>query len=232
MLDRFEGFDASYIVSAPHPSPAASYPNPFLFIHPNASQVRFVMRLPDGSSAINASSPASIAHLQSSPSLVSDAHGRAAAQPQVVEREGEFGFEWLVSWKPLRLGLQRVQLVCFAASVSAGVRDASQQLVLSMSLPHCITFVLVPDPPPTWSAAAMALLPLRIVMGTRITLQLQASDDNPDDSIQLHSLTPPADLPSFVKIDPGAPMRLHRDASVATSNAAHLESQNSFIKQR
>jgi hypothetical protein len=168
------------------------------------------MRRPDASSALNGSSSPSSAHLQASPPLVSDAYGRAAAQPQVVEREGEFGFEWLVSWKPLRLGLQRVQLVCFAASVSTGMRDASQQLILSMSLPHCITFVLVPDPPPAWSAATIALLPLRIVMGTRVTVQLQASDDNPDDDIRLESLTPPANLPSFVKIDPGADTRFHR----------------------
>ena len=72
-----------------------------------------------------------------------------------------------------------------------------------MSVPHCITFLLVPDPPPVWAASALELAPLRIVMGTLVTVQLQATDDNPDDSIQLESLTLPANMPSFVKITPG-----------------------------
>ena len=158
----------------------------------------------NGSSALNKSSPASAANLLTSLPLVSDTHGRIAAQPQVVEREGGVGFEWLISWKPPRLSLQRVQRVCFSALVDTGLRDATSQPVASMSLPHCVTFVVVPDPPPSWSPTTLAIAPLRIVMGTLVTLQLQAADDNPDDSIRLESLTPPANLPSFARFTAGA----------------------------
>jgi len=136
--------------------------------------------------------------------LVSDLHGRVASQPQVVEREGEFGFEWLVSWKPPRLSLQRVQCVCFAAAVSMGEPDASLQPVVAVSPPHCVTFVIVPDPAPLWTATSLQLAPMRIVMGTTVVLQLHATDDNPDDHIQLEILTSPVDTPSFVKIAPCA----------------------------
>ena len=167
------------------------------------SQVRFVLHTLNGTSALNASSPASSASLQTSLPLVSDAYGTVASQPQVVEREGAVGFEWLVSWKPPRLSLQRLQCVCFMASVDVGVPDSSSHHVVVMSLPHCITFVIAPDPPPSWSQSALGLRPLRIVMGTLVTIQIQATDDNPDDIILLQSLTLPANMPSFVKIVPG-----------------------------
>ena len=166
------------------------------------AQVRFVMRH-NGIAALNESFPASSTSMQTSLPLVSDAYGRIAAHPQVVEREGEFGLEWLVSWKPPRLGQQRVQCVCFAALVNMGPSQMLSQSALVMSVPHCITFLLVPDPPPVWAASALELAPLRIVMGTLVTVQLQATDDNPDDSIQLESLTLPANMPSFVKMTPG-----------------------------
>lgn len=161
------------------------------------------MRHVNGLSALNQSFPASSTVLQTSLPLVSDAYGRVAAHPQVVEREGEFGLEWLVSWKPPRLGQQRMQCVCFAASVTIGPSQILSQSAFVMSVPHCITFLLVPDPPPVWAASALELAPLRIVMGTLVTVQLQATDDNPDDSIQLESLTLPANMPSFVKMTPG-----------------------------
>ena len=110
----------------------------------------------------------------------------------------------MVSWKPQRLSVRRVQCVCFAALVATGDRDGLLQPAATMSLPHCITFVIVPDPAPSWTRSTLALAPLRIVMGTMIALQLQAIDDNPDDSIRLESLTPPANMPSFVKFVPGA----------------------------
>ena len=165
--------------------------------------MRFVLHTLNGTSALNASSPASSASLQTSLPLVSDAYGTVASQPQVVEREGAVGFEWLVSWKPPRLSLQRLQCVCFMASVDVGVTDSSLHHVVVMSLPHCITFVIAPDPPPSWSQSALGLRPLRIVMGTLVTIQIQATDDNPDDIILLQSLTLPANMPSFVKIVPG-----------------------------
>jgi hypothetical protein len=165
--------------------------------------VRFVLHTLNGTSALNALSPASSASLQTSLPLVSDAYGTVSSQPQVVEREGVVGFEWLVSWKPPRLSLQRLQCVCFMASVDVGVPDNSPHHVVAMSLPHCITFIIVPDPPPSWSQSALGLLPLRIVMGTLVTIQIQATDDNPDDIIVLQSLTLPANIPSFVKIVPG-----------------------------
>ena len=165
--------------------------------------MRFVLLTLNGTSALNASSPASSASLQTSLPLVSDVYGTVAAQPQVVAREGEIGFEWLVSWKPPRLSLQRLQCVCFMASVGVGEQYSSSQYSVVMSRPHCITFVITPDPPPTWSSSALGLAPLKIVMGTVVTLQLQASDDNPDDVVVLQSLTSPANFPSFVKIVPG-----------------------------
>ena len=166
------------------------------------------MRDLNGTSALSNLSPTSSASLLTSLPLVTDTYGRVVAQPQVVEREGEVGFEWLITWNPPRLGVQRVQCLCFAAVMSASLSDNSTQTLASMSLPHCITFVIVPDPPPSWSPSSLALAPLRIVMGTSVTLLLQASDDNPDDSIRLESLTSPANMPSFVQIAAGMEMSL------------------------
>lgn len=170
----------------------------------------------NGSSVLNNFSPTSSASLLASLPLVSNTYGRVTAQPQVVEREGEFGFEWLISWRPPRLSVQRMQCVCFAALISVGLRDGSTQTLPYMSLPHCITFVIVPDPAPSWSPSSLKLAPVRIVMGTIVTLQLQATDDNPDDSIRLESLTTPANLPSFVRIAPGTAISVNRKSQAVS----------------
>jgi hypothetical protein len=45
-------------------------------------------------------------------------------------------------------------------------------------------------------------------MGGQFSVQLQATDDNPDDSIRLELLTPPDVVPPFVRIEPGAAAKL------------------------
>ncbi len=62
-------------------------------------------------------------------------------------------------------------------------------------------------------------------MGTTVVLQLHATDDNPDDYVQLEILTSPADTPSFVKIAPCAKFA----STIKHQFCRHKHSSTTFV---